>query len=90
MIRKENPMSQSARTASQIGAIIRRARRNAGLTQAELGKRIGLRQATISKLEAGEPATRVSTLLDALTALGLEIMIDKRGKASVRDLEALF
>lgn len=83
-------MSQSARTASQIGAIIRRARRNAGLTQAELGKRIGLRQATISKLEAGEPATRISTLLDALTALGLEIMIDKRGKASVQDLEDLF
>jgi HTH-type transcriptional regulator/antitoxin HipB len=83
-------MSQSARTASQIGAIIRRERRNAGLTQAELGKRIGLRQATISKLEAGEPATRVSTLLDALTALGLEIVIDKRGKASVRDLEDLF
>jgi HTH-type transcriptional regulator/antitoxin HipB len=83
-------MTQSARTASQIGAIIRRARRNAGLTQAELGKRIGLRQATISKLEAGEPATRLSTLLDALTALGLEIMIDKRGKASVRDLEDLF
>ena len=83
-------MSQSARTASQIGAIIRRARRNAGLTQAELGKRIGLRQATISKLEAGEPATRLSTLLDALTALGLEIVIDKRGKASVRDLEDLF
>jgi HTH-type transcriptional regulator/antitoxin HipB len=83
-------MTQSARTASQIGAISRRARRNAGLTQAELGKRIGLRQATISKLEAGEPATRLSTLLDALTALGLEIMIDKRGKASVRDLEDLF
>jgi hypothetical protein len=34
------------------------ARRNAGLTQAELGKRIGLRQATISKLEKGEPATQ--------------------------------
>jgi HTH-type transcriptional regulator/antitoxin HipB len=83
-------MSQSARTASQIGAIIRRARRNAGLTQAELGNTIGLRQATIARLEAGEPATRVSTLLDALTALGLEIVIDQRGKASVRDLEDLF
>jgi HTH-type transcriptional regulator/antitoxin HipB len=83
-------MSQRARTASQIGAIIRRARRNAALTQAELGKRIGLRQATVSKLEAGEPATRLSTLLDALTALGLEIVIDERGKASVRDLEDLF
>lgn len=83
-------MSQNARTASQIGAIIRRARRNAGLTQSELGNRIGLRQATISKLEAGEPATRLSTLLDVMTALGLEIVIDKRGKASVQDLDDLF
>lgn len=83
-------MNQSARTAKQIGAIIRRARRNAGLTQTELGKRTGLRQATVSRLEKGEPATRLSTLLDVLTALGLEIIIDKRGKASRPALEDLF
>ena len=83
-------MNQSARTTKQIGAIIRRARRNASLTQAELGKRIGLRQATISKLEAGEPATRLSTLLDVLTALGLEVIIDRRGKAPARDLGDIF
>lgn len=83
-------MMQSARTAKQIGAIIRRARRKAGLTQTELGKRIGLRQATISKLEKGEPATQLNTLLDALTALGLEITIDKRGKGAFRNLEDVF
>ena len=83
-------MTQRARTAKQIGAIIRRARRNAGLTQTELGKKIGLRQATVSKLEAGQPATRLSTMLDALTALGLEIIIDKRGRASGKELEDLF
>lgn len=83
-------MNQSARTARQIGAIIRRARRNAGLTQRELGQRIGLRQATVSKLEKGEPATRLSTLFDVLSALGLEIVVDKRGKASRQALEDLF
>lgn len=83
-------MMQRARTAKQIGAIIRRARRNAGLTQTELGKRIGLRQATVSKLEAGQPATRLSTLLDVLTALRLEIIIDKRVSASAKKLEDLF
>ena len=83
-------MMQRARTAQQIGATIRRARRTAGLTQAELGKKVGLRQATVSKLEAGAPATRLSTLLDVLTALRLEIIIDKRGKASGKDLEDLF
>ena len=49
-----------------------------------------MRQATISKLEAGAPATRLSTLLDALTALGFEITIDKRGRASAKELEDLF
>ena len=81
---------QHARTAKQLGAIIRRARRNAGLTQTELGKRIGLRQATISKLEKGEPATQINTLLDLLTALELEITIDKRGKGAFRNLEDVF
>jgi len=83
-------MMQRARTAKQIGAIIRRARRNAGLTQTDLGKRIGLRQATISKLERGEPATQLDTLLDALTALGLEITIDERGKGAFQNLEDVF
>lgn len=83
-------MNQSARTAKQIGAIIRRARRNDGLTQIDLGKRIGLRQATISRLEKGEEETKLSTLLDALSALGLEIIIDKRGRASTRNLEDMF
>ena len=83
-------MKQSARTAKQIGATIRRARRNAGMNQTELGKKIGLRQATISKLERGEPATQLSTMLDALSALALEIIIDKRKRASATDLESLF
>ena len=83
-------MNQHARTPKQIGAVIRRARRNAGLTQAELGKRIGLRQATISKLEKGEPATQLATLLDVLTALGLEITIGERSKGAFRNLEEMF
>ena len=83
-------MKQSARTAKQIGAVIRRARRRAGMTQAALGAKIGLRQATISKLESGEPATQIITLLDALAALGLEIIVDKRGRVSAQDLEDLF
>ena len=83
-------MKQSARTAQQIGAIVRRARRNAKLTQAELGSRIGLRQATISRLEKGQNETKLSTLLDVLTALGLEIFVDRRGRTSNQDLEDLF
>ena len=83
-------MTQAARNATQIGAIVRRARRKAGMSQAQLGARVGPRQATISKLERGEPATRLQTLLDVLSALGLEVLIDRRGRKSARDLERLF
>lgn len=83
-------MNQSARTPKQIGAIIRRVRRSAGLTQTELGKKIGLRQATISKLENGGAATQLGTLFDALTALGLEIKIDNRGKVKPPSLQGIF
>lgn len=83
-------MKQTARTTKQLGAIIRRERRKRDLTQAQLGEKIGLRQATISKLEAGEPATQLRTLLDALTALGLEIIIDQRGKIRAQDIENVF
>lgn len=83
-------MEQIARTAKQIGAIIQRQRRRANLTQNTLGTKTSLRQATISKLETGEPNTRLGTLLDVMTALGLEIVIRPRTKASSQDIEDLF
>jgi HTH-type transcriptional regulator/antitoxin HipB len=47
---------QIARTEKQLGAILRRARKQAGMTQSALGGHIHLRQGTVSRLEAGEPA----------------------------------
>ena len=83
-------MPQTARNATQIGAAIRRARRLARLTQAALGAKTGLRQATISALERGEGDVRLSTVLDVLAALGLELVIDERGRASAGRLEDIF
>lgn len=83
-------MQRNARTPAQIGAIVHRERRARGLTQAQLGAKIGRRQATISKLEKGEPATQLSTLFDVLTALNLELVIGDRGKISKTDLEQIF
>jgi HTH-type transcriptional regulator/antitoxin HipB len=83
-------MDTIARTPKQIGAVLRRARRQRTLTQAELGARMSVRQATVSKLEAGEPATQLRTLMDALAALGLELVIRPRSKAASPDIEELF
>lgn len=83
-------MKNAARNAKQLGAIIRRERKLRDLTQLRLGEKIGLRQATISKLERGEPGTQLRTLFDALTALGLEIRVLERAQGGPEDIESMF
>ncbi|OAH19922.1 XRE family transcriptional regulator [Methylorubrum populi] len=81
---------QIARTEKQLGAILRRARKQAGLTQGGLGDRIHLRQGTISRLEAGERAVQLRTLMEALSALELELVVRPRSQGSATDIEDLF
>lgn len=83
-------MDTIARSAPQLGAAIRRIRRQKKLTQDALGQLMHARQATVSKLEAGEPATQLRVLIDALAALDLELVIRPRTKASAADIEDLF
>lgn len=79
-----------ARTEKQLGAILRRMRKQVGLTQGSLGSRIHLRQGTISRLEAGEPAVQIRTLMEALAALELELVVRPRSRGSAVDIEDLF
>ncbi|MGY2046580.1 helix-turn-helix domain-containing protein [Methylobacterium sp. JK268] len=81
---------QIARTEKQLGAILRRARRQAGLTQAALGERVHLRQGTVSRLEAGEPAVQLHTVLEVLSALGLELVVRPRSQGSAQEIEDMF
>ena len=83
-------MDTIARTPQQLGAGIRRYRRKKNLTQGDLGEKMHARQATVSKLEAGEPATQVRILMDALAALDLELVIRPRTKVSAEAIEDLF
>ena len=73
-------MSDLARDPTQIGNLIRRARKRQGLSQQALGNKVGLRQETVSLLENGNPATRLETLLAVLAALDLELKIAVRSK----------
>lgn len=78
------------RSPKQLGVALRTYRRDRGLTQAELSARAGLRQATISQIETGHEAARLSTILAILRALDLELSIGHRTKSSPDDIEALF
>jgi len=81
---------QIARNETQLGAILRRARKRAGLTQGAMGDHVHVRQGTVSRLEAGEPAVQLRTLMAALSALNLELVVRCRTKVSAADIEELF
>lgn len=83
-------MDTIVRTVNQIGTALRRYRRKSGLTQQALGERMHSRQATVSKLESGEPGTQLGILINALAALDLELVIRPRTKASSEPIEDLF
>ena len=68
-------------TATQLGAALRIRRKGLGLTQVQSGERLSLRQSTISAVEGGKVDTRLSTLLDMLAALGLELILRPLGAA---------
>jgi HTH-type transcriptional regulator/antitoxin HipB len=73
-------MNDVARNPKQIGNTIRRARKTRGWSQADLGEKARLRQATISLIENGNPAVRIENLLAVIAALGLEFQIAPRAQ----------
>lgn len=58
---------------STLGACIRLERKKAGLTQAQLGKLIGLGESRVSKIENGTPTVEVASYI--LGKLGSELKL---------------
>jgi HTH-type transcriptional regulator/antitoxin HipB len=83
-------MDTIVRTAKHLGAGFRRFRRQKQLTQQGLGELMHARQATVSKLESGERGLQLGVLIDALTALDLELVLRPRTKAPLDQIEDLF
>lgn len=65
-----------------LGKVLRRCRKNLGLTQTEAGKRINLTQKTVSQIESGAPGVRLETLFNLMSALGLEMHLSTRKDTS--------
>lgn len=65
------------RAPDQLGNAIQRCRKRTGMTQTELAKEAGLRQATISRIEQGNRA-EISSIFSICAALGLELVIRER------------
>ena len=64
-----------------LGAALRAERKRRGLSQAAVGKSVGIDQPTISKIEKGSTGTELGTLFRLLAALDLELAIQPRNAA---------
>lgn len=83
-------MKALVRSPKQLGAVLRRFRRERGLTQIQLAKLAGLRQGTVSQVENGLETVKLTTIMELMRALELEIVVQPRTKGSPQDIEALF
>lgn len=72
-------MKQKLSLPSQLGPILRGARKGASLSQAELGARVGLSQKRVSSLELEPSSMTVEQLLTITAVLRVEVILQKYG-----------
>jgi HTH-type transcriptional regulator/antitoxin HipB len=65
----------SIRSPQQLGAALRAARKQLGLTQPQLGLAAGVGVRFIVDLEAGKPTVRLENVLRVIDALGEELQL---------------
>lgn len=65
-------------TTEGLAAELKQMRKKAGLTQKELGKKTGIPQSHISRIENGEVDIQTSSLVEIARVLGLELMLVPR------------
>lgn len=80
---KERDEYEAEIEAHLIGQHIREARKSQNLTQKQLGERIGVQTAQISKIENGRNIT-ITTIVRVLNALGLSADFSIQGLAPIK------
>ena len=68
----------SVNTPQQLRTILRSMRQASGLTQAQLGERIGVTQKRIARIEAAPEVTAFDQISRMVTAMGYRLMIEEQ------------
>ena len=68
-------MDYSVKTPEQLEQVLRALRKDKGLTQAQTGRRAGLRQGAVSTLESAPGKASVERLFRVLSALEVELVL---------------
>lgn len=80
-------MEYVARTARQLGQVLKSRRKQLGLTQAEVAAKVGLLQAQVSVIESRDARATMTTLYKALSALGLELVLRDGSQGPLKSTE---
>lgn len=73
------------RTAKDIGAAIKQARIQHGMTQVDLAHKLQVAQARISEIERGSPGVAIGTILRMLAALDASLVIKQHSSHRRKD-----
>ena len=76
--------SYPIKTPQQLGAVLQGYRKERGLTQADVGSKVGLAQKAVSKIELSPSQTAWSTIFKMLAALDLELVVRPKAKSGPR------
>ena len=69
---------QSLVTETNLGYLLKDARKSRGFTQGEAARVVGLDQTAISRIETGRHVLRLDTLFKLLAALDYEVLLQPR------------
>jgi HTH-type transcriptional regulator/antitoxin HipB len=67
-------------TAAELGAALRRRRRELNLAQEDVANVIGVNRRVIGELEGGKDTVQLKIALEAARAVGLDIHLQPRGQ----------
>jgi HTH-type transcriptional regulator / antitoxin HipB len=72
-------------TPQQLRTILRSLRQASGLTQAQLGQRLGVTQKRIARIEAAPELTAFDQIARMVTAMGYRLVIEEPASAKVAE-----
>jgi HTH-type transcriptional regulator/antitoxin HipB len=79
------PVSYRIALPDQLSAYLKSLRKHAGLTQQQLGQRLGLSQRMVAKLEAHPEKSSFERILAMLSALDADLVIQQRQAGHVAE-----
>lgn len=80
-------MQQVLSVPSQLGVMLKAARKKAGISQVKLAERLGISQSRMSHMELNPGSVSLEQLLALFSELGLEILVGSKNPAQLSAYE---